>query len=362
MANRVKLQIGDVLQSPAQTLVNTVNCVGIMGKGLALEFKRRFPGMYKDYRRRCKNGEMRLGEPYLFRQLEIPWILNFPTKGHWRPTSRLDDILDGLDFLEKHYKEWGITSIAFPALGCQNGQLDWRVVIPIMHKRLSKFEIPIELYAPQGVSPDEISDIINEKFAQINVQYTESISEMIKPTWRSLVEILSIIEKSGLRHPIGRLAFTKIAYFAKSQGLPFELKYRLGNTGPHTAAMEKIISRLINNGLIREEKFGRVRAIKVGPSYASTRMIYESELEKWVPINERVAKLIIDVGTRSMGVAATIHFIAINHEQKSGEKPTKEDIINQLHKWRHRKRFSLNEDKISQIMQQLEASLLIKLT
>src|SRR5262245_32555101 len=95
---------GDLFASSAQTWVNTVNTVGVMGKGVALEFKKRFPTMYEDYLRRCARGEVKLGRPYLFRQLVGPWIVNFPTKGHWRAVSRLSDIVDGLDYLKEHYK------------------------------------------------------------------------------------------------------------------------------------------------------------------------------------------------------------------------------------------------------------------
>src|SRR5216684_726913 len=100
------VKVGDLFRSEAQTLVNTVNCVGIMGKGIALAFKERFPDMYKDYVARCERGEVRLGEPYLYKQLFGPWILNFPTKDHWRAVSRLSDIVAGLDYLTSHYKEW----------------------------------------------------------------------------------------------------------------------------------------------------------------------------------------------------------------------------------------------------------------
>ena len=79
----VKVLIGDIFESGAQTLVNTVNCVGVMGKGLALEFKSRFPDMYKDYKSRCKNGLVKLGQPYIYKPIVGPWILNFPTKDHW---------------------------------------------------------------------------------------------------------------------------------------------------------------------------------------------------------------------------------------------------------------------------------------
>src|SRR5438128_9567908 len=99
----VRTLIGDLFQSQAQTLVNTVNCVGVMGKGVALEYKKRFPDMYADYVARCAAGQVRLGEPYLFRRLWPPWILNFPTKDHWRSVSRLADIVRGLEHLQKRY-------------------------------------------------------------------------------------------------------------------------------------------------------------------------------------------------------------------------------------------------------------------
>src|SRR5206468_3390836 len=104
-------------ESKAQTLVNTVNTVGVMGKGVALEFKKRFPEMYADYSRRCARHEVELGRPYLFKQLVGPWILNFPTKDHWRSLSKLTDIIEGLEYLHDHYKQWGITSLAVPPLG-----------------------------------------------------------------------------------------------------------------------------------------------------------------------------------------------------------------------------------------------------
>src|SRR2546425_3254210 len=103
----VTTKTGDMFSSQAQTLVNTVNCVGVMGKGVALAFKERFPQMYKEYVRLCEAKRVHLGEPYLHRQLTGPWILNFPTKDHWRSVSKLADIVAGLEFLEKHYEEWG---------------------------------------------------------------------------------------------------------------------------------------------------------------------------------------------------------------------------------------------------------------
>lgn len=139
---------GDLFASPMQTLVNPVNCMGVMGAGLALAFKERFPAMYADYRRRCLAHQLHLGAPYLYPLPTLPWVLNFPTKHHWRNRSHLDDILQGMDYLASHYAAWGITSLALPALGCGRGGLDWDVVGPLLLARCAAFAIPIEVYAP----------------------------------------------------------------------------------------------------------------------------------------------------------------------------------------------------------------------
>lgn len=151
----VKLVKGDLFESDMQTLTNTVNCVGVMGKGVALEFKKRYPKMYKDYQARCKNNLVKLGEPYLYEDEPTLFednspcvsILNFPTKNHWRNHSNINDIANGLDYLAAHYKEWRITSIAFPPLGCGNGGLNWEDVCPLMMNKLEPLDLQAEIYA-----------------------------------------------------------------------------------------------------------------------------------------------------------------------------------------------------------------------
>ena len=151
----IQIMVADLFESKAQTLVNPVNCMGIMGKGLALEFKKRFPDMYKDYVLRCQTKNVRLGQPYLYQGPLPPSVLNFPTKGHWRSASRLSDIVAGLAYLEQHYQTRDITSLAVPALGCGNGHLKWSVVGPVLYRYLSRLSIPIELYAPSDVPARE---------------------------------------------------------------------------------------------------------------------------------------------------------------------------------------------------------------
>lgn len=113
--------------------------------------------MYKDYVKRCEHQRVRLGEPYLYPEVEQqtlfgsplrPWVLNFPTKQHWRTRSKLKDIEEGLDYLERHYVRWDIESLAVPPLGCGNGGLDWRAVEPILRGTFERFVIPVTMYVP----------------------------------------------------------------------------------------------------------------------------------------------------------------------------------------------------------------------
>lgn len=148
----VRLVVGENLfRSSAQTLVNTVNTVGVMGKGLAKKFADRYPDMLADYEARCLEGaeeRLVLGQPYLYRRPELPWILNFPTKEHWRSGSRLAPILAGLDYLREHLREWQIESLAVPPLGCGHGGLEWRAVGQLYVDVLDAFGIQVMLYAP----------------------------------------------------------------------------------------------------------------------------------------------------------------------------------------------------------------------
>lgn len=127
----------------AQTIVNTVNCVGVMGTGLALEFQLRFPEMEKDYVERCSQKKVEVGRPYLYKEYDDPWILNFPTKYHWKYPSKIEWVEQGLKYFAVNYQRGGITSAAFPKLGCSNGGLDWSLVSPLMEKYLQDLNIDI---------------------------------------------------------------------------------------------------------------------------------------------------------------------------------------------------------------------------
>jgi O-acetyl-ADP-ribose deacetylase (regulator of RNase III) len=137
---------GDLFQSPARALVNPVNTAGVMGKGLALEFKRRYPAMFEQYRDLCEKKQLDVGQLWIFKTPD-KWILNFPTKKHWRQKSEVEYIEAGLERFVAIYQEEGIDSIAFPQLGCGSGQLDWETQVrSLMEKYLGSLPIPIHIH------------------------------------------------------------------------------------------------------------------------------------------------------------------------------------------------------------------------
>ena len=137
----VKIERGKtIFESSAQTLVNTINCVGVMGKGLALEFKNRYPAMFDKYKSFCDKGVFKPGVLWIYKAEDGKWILNFPTKIDWKNPSEMSYIEEGLTKFVEIWKEKGITSIAFPLLGCNNGGLNPDEVIPLMEKYLNQCE------------------------------------------------------------------------------------------------------------------------------------------------------------------------------------------------------------------------------
>lgn len=146
---------GDIFDSPAQVIVNTVNTVGVMGKGLALSFKQRYPEMFNRYKSACEKHLLTVGKLMLFYEIDH-WILLFPTKENWRNPSKIEYIESGLMKFVSTYADKGITSIAFPKLGCGNGELDWDVVKPLMESYLKR--LPIDVYIYLGTNPDLIPE------------------------------------------------------------------------------------------------------------------------------------------------------------------------------------------------------------
>ena len=134
----------DIFKSPAQVIVNTVNTVGVMGKGIAKRYKEVYPDMYKQYQKFCEQHLLDIGKLWIYKS-DTKWILNFPTKKHWRQPSKIEYVEQGLKKFVETYEEKGITSVSFPQLGCGNGGLNWeKEVRPLMEKYLK--DLPIDVF------------------------------------------------------------------------------------------------------------------------------------------------------------------------------------------------------------------------
>lgn len=349
----INILVGDLFESKCQTLVNTVNAVGIMGKGIALEFKKRFPDMFADYEALCAEGKVKLGEPYLYKRLTPPWILNFPTKGHWRSVSKLSDIVRGLKYFEQHYKEWGVTSIAMPPLGCGYGQLEWRIVGPTIYRFMKSLNILVELYAPLGTPPDELTaEFLSREICQ--AVPVAKANNKIEPGLVAVVEVMSRIEKEPYHWPIGRTMFQKIAYFATEFGLRTGLSYTRGSFGPFSSDLKEKITKLVNNGLIKEEQIGRMFSIKTGPAFNDALKLYCEEIEKAQSVIERLTDLFLRINnTHQAEIASTIHFAAQSFEKASKQQPSETDVLNAVMEWKQRRTPAFEEKEIAQTIRNL---------
>lgn len=213
---------GNLLESDAEALVNTVNTVGVMGKGIALQFARAFPAMLSDYEKAAKRGDIRLGQMHVWANdaLSGPrWIINFPTKSHWRARSRLADIEAGLVDLVRVLRSNGITSVAVPPLGCGNGGLRWDDVRPLIEKALAEMpDVDVRLYGPQ-LTPA----------AQAMPSATP------RPSWSpgkaALVHLVARYSQRAL--DVSLIEVQKLMYFLQEAGEPLRLRFEKGIYGPY---------------------------------------------------------------------------------------------------------------------------------
>ncbi len=350
----MRILVGDILKSKAQTLINTVNCVGVMGKGIALEFKSRFPDMYDDYVQRCERGEVRPGVPYLYKTLFPPQIINFPTKDHWKSISKVGDIERGLNHLVEHYKEWGVTSLAIPPLGCGNGQLEWRVVGPLIYRYVKDLPIAVEMYAPYGAHPKELSE---EFLAQAGDQQPESASRngqsALNPAWVGLVEILARIEQQPYHWPVGRTLFQKIAYVATNEGLPTGLQYQRGSFGPFSGELKDLEAKLVNNGLLQEERRGKMFMVTVGPNFNRIRQKYITHFGQWDQIFEKTADLFARVNTDQAEIIATVLFATRELVDEEHEVPSESKVLEAVMHWKQKRRPALDRDTVASTIRNL---------
>ncbi|UZQ54536.1 macro domain-containing protein [Trichothermofontia sichuanensis B231] len=218
----IEFRQGNLLEAKAEALVNTVNCVGVMGKGIALQFKQAFPENFKQYKQACDRGEVQPGRMFTVATGTLfnpRYIINFPTKRHWRGKSRLEDIEVGLEALVAEVRRLGIQSIAIPPLGCGNGGLDWAVVKPLIVDTFADLPtVTVLIFEPVGAP------------TAAPVQVSTQRPKMTRG--RALV--IALLDRYGIPgYRLGRLEAQKLAYFLQVAGEPLRLKYVKHPYGPY---------------------------------------------------------------------------------------------------------------------------------
>lgn len=224
--------VGDILESSAQALINTVNTVGVMGKGIALQFKKAFPSNYKAYSDACKRNEVKIGKLFVYKDANLSSgekiIINFPTKTHWRKPSEYSYIEEGLDDLIQVIEKYEIKSVAIPPLGSGNGGLKWEKVKRIIGEKLKELNIEIFVYEPNSQ--------IKEKLKQERVKLTSARA--------LLLYVLFDLVRNG--EYVSEFSSEKICYFLQRFGAEkfFKLNFKPNFYGPYSGKVRFVLNAL----------------------------------------------------------------------------------------------------------------------
>lgn len=207
----VTIKTGNIFTSQSQTLVNTVNCNGVMGAGIALEFKLRLPDMFEQYVEHCKRDRIAIGKLWLYKpppdSREQRWVLNFPTKLHWKYPSKMEYLQAGLEKFVATYQARGIQSIAFPILGSANGGLDEEESLALMQKYLLNCDIPVEIYRYDPQATDDVYDEFKKKI--LNCGNDRSIAGATGLQVHRVAMVRSTLENGSTINSLSQLASVK---------------------------------------------------------------------------------------------------------------------------------------------------------
>lgn len=349
--------IGDLFTSRAHTLVNTVNCVGVMGKGVALEFKKRFPQMFADYLRRCERREVRLGEPFPFLDPSGVLIVNFPTKGHWRSPARLQDIERGLDYLVLHMKDWGVQSIAMPPLGCGNGGLEWSQVGPLIYRKLRNTGVNVEVYAPYGSPRNQLTLEFLAGPAQMTLSGEGRRPDSWNPNWVLLMEILRELQAQPYANPVGRTVFQKICYVLTELGVDTGFNFAKGSYGPFSPEVKTALHHLANRNWLQEATLGRMVSLAPGPQYEKDRARFVDEISRHSEAIEKTVDLFSRVKTTEQAEEVMTVLFASKQLQRErhGERGSEQDLYDYILRWKK----SWNEEEKKQALASAIRSLVL---
>ncbi len=324
---------GDMFSEPVEALVNTVNCVGVMGKGVALEFKNRWPANFKAYKKLCDAKELRPGQMFVFDTKELfvsdgpRYLVNFPTKAHWRAKSKISYVEDGLDALAEAIQEYGIKSIAIPPLGCGNGGLDWAEVKPLLQSKLVGLEdVTVVVFAPK-----DAADEPEHAHASLPMTYPRA----------TLLKCLNDLERF-FDGSFDRISLQKIGYFLQALGVDFKLEFARNLHGPYSETLKKAYISFEHHGLIQGFTKGDRQTHVTNSGCAVAEEFFSTADDNGDKVIDKLSKLIQGYESPyGLELLSSVHWLAHNE----GYSPV-EEVIKALKEWNEGKRNSFDESAI----------------
>jgi O-acetyl-ADP-ribose deacetylase (regulator of RNase III) len=323
---------GNLLESDAVALVNTVNCVGFMGKGIALQFKKAFPDNFNAYQKACKANEVQPGRMFTWKSNDMfkeRFIINFPTKRHWREKSRMEDIEAGLDALVDEVKRLGIQSIAIPPLGCGLGGLPWSEVRALIVEAFEQVPgVLVLLYAPHG-GPDADKRVYR--------------TERPKMTVARALFIKLMKQYFGLDYQLTQLEVQNLVYFLQEAGEPLRLHYAKHVYGPYAENLNKVLELMDGHFIRGYSCCGSNVALHLLPgAVQEADSFLAQEGNGAVRHLESVAELITGFETPyGMELLASVHWVVSKEAAKN-----KDEAVDAVHAWNERKRRNLKPEHI----------------
>jgi O-acetyl-ADP-ribose deacetylase (regulator of RNase III) len=332
----MKFVKGNLLAAPTQALVNTVNTMGVMGKGIALQFKERFPENRVAYERACKAGEMKIGKMLAVRESTTEGekvIINFPTKTEWFKKSQYNYVEEGLKDLVRVINEYNIKSIAIPPLGCGNGGLVWEKVKPMIEKSMSDLpDVEVLIYEPN----EAVKEILQQENVRKDIHLT--------PGRAMILYALFKYERFG--EPATVFAANKLAYFLQESGEDLRLKFEQHTYGPYAQAIDKVLYALNGKYLKGLEQMSAKPFEPIQLNYERYQEIVDFiNKELSAEQKHRLDNLFKAIdgfeSTLSLEVLSSTHFA-----KKKYPELTKDQLVDKV-QWTERKRHKIEPDYIS---------------
>ena len=323
----IEITRGDILRADAEAIVNTVNCVGVMGRGIALQFKKAWPDNFKAYAIACKKNEVHPGKMFIFEtgQLTNPrFIINFPTKRHWKGASKIEDIESGLASLVGDIQKMGIKSIAIPPLGAGLGGLEWPLVCEkIKHALQPLSDVHVFLYEPSGAPQ-------NDKMAKQKETPKMTAGRAV------LIELIQRYLKGLLDPSISLLEVHKLLYFMQEAGEPLRLKYQKAHYGPYAQNLRHVLNALEGHFISGYADGGDFpeKELQLVPGAIEEARDFLEKHPSTRQRFERVSRLVEGFESpQGLELLSTVHWVN-RHEQVKNSK----DVIEAIYSWNDRKR------------------------